>query len=33
MLARLMAPKDEALPPPALAIEDKAKVAKDGSNA
>ena len=33
VLARLMAPKDEALPPPTLAIEDKAKVDKDGSNA
>jgi hypothetical protein len=28
-----MAPKDEALPAPMLAIEDKVKVNKDGSDA
>ncbi|HWU79051.1 MAG TPA: PspA/IM30 family protein, partial [Caulobacter sp.] len=33
VLARLMAPKDEALPAPMLAIEDKAKVSRDGSDA
>ncbi|MET3664985.1 PspA/IM30 family protein [Caulobacter sp. 1776] len=33
VLARLMAPKDEALPAPMLAIEDKQKVSKDGSDA
>lgn len=33
VLARLMAPKDEALPAPMLAIEDKVKVSKDGSDA
>ena len=33
VLARLMAPKDEALPAPMLAIEDKVAVRKDGSDA
>ena len=33
VLARLMAPKDEALPAPMLAIEDKVAARKDGSDA